>query len=78
MRQMEKMNTNRTNDANFFISHREQRGFKFVRLVRFSNLWSECGVAIVFKNKYGVVAVCAVNSRRIQVTLLENSSRKLR
>ena len=32
----------------------------------------------VFKNKYGVVSACAVNSRRIQVTLLENSRRKLR
>ena len=32
--------------------------------------------AFVFKNKYGVVSACAVNSPRIQVTLLEHSRRK--
>ena len=35
----------------YCIHHREHRESLFVSLVKFSNLWSECGAAIVFKNK---------------------------
>ena len=37
------------------LMHREHRGFKFVRFVRFSNLWSECGVAMQSCSKINVL-----------------------